>query len=255
MSATSIVDASSQAEARRFHVRMAGLFLLIAFGGFYPTYWARVADGSFHQPPIVHIHGMLLFAWTLLYFLQTALVASGRTPAHRAWGMVGVSLFSVLVCVIIVTKVTLMNIDEARGFGLETKRFSAVVFGALLLMIGLFVAAIANVRRPETHKRLLFVLMAGMMTPAVARLFLTFLAPPGAAAGGPPPPFVSIPPAAIGVMCVIGAMVYDWRIRGRQHKVYVYGVLLLIVQPIAAVMMANTDWWLNVAATIERLGG
>jgi ABC-type multidrug transport system fused ATPase/permease subunit len=255
MSATSIVDASSQAEARRFHVRMAGLFLLIAFGGFYPTYWARVADGSFHQPPIVHIHGMLLFAWILLYFLQTALVASGRTPAHRAWGMVGVSLFSVLVCVIIVTKVTLMNIDEARGFGLETKRFAAVVFGALPLMIGLFVAAIANVRRPETHKRLMFVLMAGMMTPAVARLFLTFLAPPGAAAGGPPPPFVSIPPAAIGVMCVIGAMVYDWRIRGRPHKVYVYGVLLLIVQPIAAVLMANTDWWLNVAATIERLGG
>jgi hypothetical protein len=167
--------------------------------------------------------------------------------------MAGVSLFSVLVCMIIVTKVTLMRIDEARGFGLETKRFAAVVFGALPLMIGLFAAAIANVRRPEVHKRLMFVLMAGMMTPAAARVFMTFLAPPGAV--GPPPPFVSIPPAAIGVLCVIGAMVYDWRTRGKPHPAYVYGVLLLIVQPIAAVMMANTDWWLTIATSIERLGG
>lgn len=73
------------------------------------------------------------------------------------------------------TKVTLMRIDELRGFGIETRRFAAVVFGALLLMIGLFVVSIANVRRSEIHKRLMFVLMAGMMTPAVARLFLTFL--------------------------------------------------------------------------------
>jgi hypothetical protein len=234
---------------------MAGLFVLIAFGGFYPTYWAKVASGTFHQPPIVHIHGMLLFAWTLFYFMQTALVASGRTPAHRAGGIVGVSLFSVLVCVIIVTKVTLMRIDELRGFGIETRRFAAVVFGALPLMIGLFAFSIANVRRPEIHKRLMFVLMAGMMTPAVARLFLTFLAPPGAAAGGPPPPFVSIPPAIVGVLCVVGAMLYDWRTRGRPHKVYVYGLVLLIVQPILAVMMANTEWWMTVAASIERLGG
>lgn len=254
MSATSITDASLPADARRFHLWMAGLFLLIAFGGFYPTYWAKVADGSFHQPPIVHIHGMLLFTWILFYFMQTAWVAAGRTPAHRAWGMVGVSLFSVLVCVIIVTKVTLMQIDELHGFGVESRRFAAVTFGALPLMIGLFAFAIANVRKPEIHKRLMFVLMAGMMTPAVARVFLTFFAPPGAAAG-PPPPFVSIPPTIVGVLCVVGAMIYDKRTIGRPHRAYAYGLILLIVQPIATVMMANTDWWLAVATSIQRLGG
>jgi hypothetical protein len=254
MSATSIPNASLRSEASRFHLWMAGLFLLIAFGGFYPTYWAKIASGTFHQPPIVHIHGMLLFTWTVFYFMQTALVAAGRTPAHRNWGMVGVSLFSVLVSVIIVTKVTLMRIDELRGFGIETRRFAAVVFGALPLMIGLFAFAIANVRRPEIHKRIMFVLMAGMMTPAVARLFLTFLAPPGAA-DSPPPPFVSIPPAIVGVLCVVAAMIYDWRTIGRPHRVYVYGIILLIVQPIAAVLVANTEWWMAVASSIERLGG
>src|SRR5438876_6772890 len=46
---------------------MAGVFVLMAFGGFTPTYWARVASGTFHGPPILHIHGALLFSWTLFY--------------------------------------------------------------------------------------------------------------------------------------------------------------------------------------------
>ncbi len=110
-------------------------------------------------------------------------------------GTGGIALFSVLVCSIIATRITLLNLEEVRGLGDAGRRFSAVVFVALPVMIGLFAAAIANVRRPEVHKRLMFVLMATMMTPALARVFLTFLAPPGAADGGPPPPFVSVPPA------------------------------------------------------------
>jgi hypothetical protein len=120
-------------------------------------------------------------------------------------------------------------------------------------MIGLFATSIANVRKPEIHKRLMFVLMAGMMTPAVARVFLTLFAPPGAS--GPPPPFVSIPPSIVGDLCVVAAMIYDWRTRGRPHSAYVYGLILLIVQPIVTVMMANTDTWLNIAASLEKLGG
>src|SRR5882757_1244923 len=178
---------------------MAGVFVLIAFGGFTPTYWARMATGTFQAPPIVHIHGFLLFSWTLFYFLQTALVATGRTSSHRSWGLAGIALFSVLVCSIVATRITVMNLQDARGFGDAGRRFSAVVFVALPLMIGLFAAAIANVRRPEVHKRLMYVLMASMMTPAVARVFLTFLAPAGAA-DGPPPPFVSIPPGLVATL-------------------------------------------------------
>lgn len=38
---------------------MAGVFVLIAFGGFTPTYCAPVVNGTFHAPPIAHIHGFL----------------------------------------------------------------------------------------------------------------------------------------------------------------------------------------------------
>jgi hypothetical protein len=238
-----------------FHLWMAGVFLLIAFGGFTPTYWAPVATGRFHAPPIVHIHGMLLFAWTLLYFLQTALVSSGRTPAHRAWGLAGISLFSVLICSIIATQITMLRLEEARSFGEAARRFSAIVFVSLPLMIGLFAAAIANVRRPEIHKRLMLVLMASMMTPAVARLFITFLAPPGVAAGGPPPPFVAVPPGLVSSLLIIVAMIYDWRTRGRPHPVYVYGFVLVVANILIIVPVSATQTWMNIAFSLQRVLG
>src|SRR3979411_1963638 len=78
-----------RSSARHFYLWMAGVFVLIAFGGFTPTYWARVAGGTFHGPPILHIHGALLFSWTLFYFMQTAWIASGHTPTNSAGGLGG----------------------------------------------------------------------------------------------------------------------------------------------------------------------
>jgi hypothetical protein len=244
-----------RSDARRFHLWMAGVFVLIAFGGFVPTYWAPVVNGSFHAPPIAHIHGILLFSWTLFYFVQTAWIAAGRTPTHRAWGLVGISLFSVLICSILVLKITFMRLDDARGFGDADRRFAAIALGSLPLMIGLFVLAIANVRRPEIHKRLMYVLMAGMMVPAIARVFLTYLAPAGAANAGPPPPFVVLPPTIVALGLIGIAMVYDWRTRGRPHKVYVYGALAALLNSVLLVLLAGTQAWMGFARFMESLGG
>ncbi len=102
MNATVASALSVRTESRSFYVWMAGAFLLIAFGGFTPTYWAKVAAGTFHAEPIIHIHGILLFTWTCFFFVQTALVASGRILDHRAWGLAGISLFSIMMCSILV---------------------------------------------------------------------------------------------------------------------------------------------------------
>jgi hypothetical protein len=242
------------ADSRRFHLWMAGVFVLIAFGGFTPTYWARLAGGTFHAPPIVHVHGFLLFTWTLFYFSQTAWIASGRTATHRAWGLAGISLFSVLLCSIVATRITMLRLEDAHGMGDASRRFSAVTFVALPLMIGLFTAAIANVRKPETHKRLMYVLMASLMIPAIARVFLTLLAPAGAA-DGPPPPFVAVPPGLVATLLIVVAIVYDWRTRGRPHKAYIYGGLLVLLEVLLVVPIAGTQVWMNIATALEHLAG
>ena len=122
--------AGVRAESRNFYLWMAGGFLVVAFGGFIPTYWAQVAAGNFRGEPIVHIHGALLFTWTCFYFVQTLLVARGRTPDHRAWGLAGIALFTALMCSILVTQEVVLARNQALGFGDAALRFSAVTLTA-----------------------------------------------------------------------------------------------------------------------------
>ena len=84
-----------------------------------------------------------------------------------------------------------------------------------------FALAIAAIRKPETHKRLMLLAGISLLDAAVARWFLTFLAPPGPL--GPPPVPVTIPPALVAYLLLVVAMIFDWRTRGRPHPVYVYG--------------------------------
>lgn len=242
-------------EGRNFYVWMAAAFLLVAFGGFVPTYWAPVAEGRFHAPPIIHIHGMLMFTWVCFYFVQTTLVASGRTLDHRSWGLAGIALFSVIACAILVGEMTVIKRAEAAGMGDAARRFAAVTLCAWPLMVGLFTVAIANIRRPQVHKRVMTLLMAAMMTPAIARVFLTFLAPAGAAAGGPPPPFVSMPPSLVADLFIVVAIVHDWRTRGRPHPAYLVGGAILLAQQMLTPLFATTATWMSIARAFESLAG
>jgi hypothetical protein len=253
MEASVAGTAVSRAASRNFYVWMAGAFLLVAFGGFTPTYWAKVATGTFHAEPIIHIHGMLLFAWTCFFFVQTVLVASGRTLDHRAWGLAGISLFSVMMCSILVGEATVLKRNEALGFGDAARRFAAVTLCAWPLMAAFFTLAIVNIRKPQVHKRLMVLLMVGIMTPAIARVFLTFFAPPGLT--GPPPAFVSIPPGLVADSLLVVAMVHDWRTRGRPHAVYVYGGLVLVAQLVGAVAISATPAWMDIAKAFQSLAG
>jgi len=247
--------AEAALQSRRFFLWMAVVFGLIAFGGFIPSYWARLAAGDFHPPPIVHIHGALLFTWTLFYLAQATWVASGRISTHRSWGLVGISLFTLLLCSIVILKITVMRLDDARGLGDASRRFAAVIFCGVPVMIGLFAAAIANVRRPEIHKRLMYSLMTGMMVPAIARVFILLFAPPGTLQAGPPPPFVALPPSLAAALLIVVAMIYDWRTQRRWYRVYLYGIVLTILPNAVAVMIAPTRTWLAAAAFLEHLGG
>jgi hypothetical protein len=255
MNAIAPTVADLRDERRYFYLWMGAGYLFVAFGGFIPTYWSKVATGAFHGPTVLHIHGMLLFSWVCFYFIQTALVATGRTISHRDWGLAGISLFTFVICSVLVGQIAVIKAAESQGFGDAARRFSAVALLALPLMAGYFAMAIANTRRPQIHKRWMVLLMSGMMTPAIARVFLTLFAPPGADSGEPPPPFVSIPPALVADLFIVVAIVRDWRTLGKPHPTYIYGGLILLAQQLLTPLIAATAFWMQIATAFERLAG
>ena len=242
----------------RFYLWMAAAYLVIAFGGFTPSYWAPVIRSRFEGGFIVHVHGLLLFSWTVLFFVQSALVAGRRVASHRSWGLAGISLFTLLMCSILLTQSMVLKRDAAAGFELQALRFSAVTLISWPIIGTLFVLAMANIARPERHKRYMTLLMINMMTPALARLVIlavSLLGPAGAGPGAPPPPFVAIVPGLIGSLLLLAALLHDRRTRGSVHPVYRWGGLVTFFYPASAAVIGSTDGWVAFARGLEHLAG
>jgi hypothetical protein len=158
-----------------------------------------------------------------------------------------------MMCSILVAQITVMRLNDAHGFGDAGRRFAAVALCQFPVLMGLFSLAIANVRRPETHKRLMHLIMVGFMHPAIARVMLTLFAPQGAQ--GPPPVFVALPPGLIADLLIVVAMIYDWRTRGRPHHVFVFGGLTLLADQLLTVPVSATQTWMSIARFLEGLAG
>ncbi len=240
-------------DARWFYVGMALAYVAIAFGSFVPTYWAKVAQGSFGGGPILHWHGLLFFGWTLFFLAQTLFVATGRVMNHRNWGLLGISLATAMGISVLIAAIRSIKVAEAISMGDEARRFAIVSLSALVVFAVYFTLAIVNVRRSEAHKRYLIVAMVPLMQAAIARIFMLLFAPPGAV--GPPPVFVAVPPGLLMDGLLVVAMVHDWRTRGRPHSIYVIGVGVCLAVQLLCVPLSTSAAWMTIARAVESLGG
>ena len=236
-----------------FHVWMAALFVLIAFGGFVPTYWAKMAAGEFRGAPILHIHGTVFFAWTLFYLAQTWMVAQGNVRSHRSWGMAGISLATAMVFTVVLAAINSIKVAETIGMADQARQFSIVSLSAALLFSVLVGLAIANVTRPEIHRRLMLLANLPLMQAAMARVFMTLFSPPDAV--GPPPVMVSVPSGLLMSALVLIPIIHDWRTRGRPHPVYLIGGPVLFAVIVLSVPFSSTETWMGIARFVESLAG
>ena len=253
MVASTVDVAHARTHKDRFYVWMACVFMLIAFGGFIPTYWAKLLTGSFPGAPIHHVHATFFFTWTVFFFVQTMLVANGRIGDHRAWGLAGISLATAMAFTVVLATIHSMKVAEALNMGDQARRFSIVSLSALVVFATLFTLAIIKSRRSEVHKRLMLLAMIPLMQAAMARVFLTFFAPPGVI--GPPPVFVAIPPGLFVDLLIVAAVIYDWRSRGRPHWVYLIGGPAILAVQVLCVPLSATAAWMSIATHVEALAG
>lgn len=244
---------------RYFYVWMAGACALVAFGGFAPTYWLQLAAGTFVGEPLLHIHGALFSAWCLLLLSQTWLVANGRLENHRAWGLVGIALAGAMVVMGLVVAVFSLKVELAAGRGDASRSFLAVPVSAIALFAGFFAAAVANVRRPEVHKRLILLATVSLLQAAAGRVAFELATGggPGARPGlSPPPPMIAaaVPSLVLELFIVAGA-IYDWRTRGRPHPVWLIGAAVMTAVIVLRGPLGATPGWIAFADWTTRIAG
>ena len=222
----------------RFYVGMAWLALAVALAGFLPTFFLPLARGAFSAPPVVYLHGALLFAWLVLFTTQTMLIRWQRPSAHRRTGYLAVVLVPCIVVSGIAVGVFAMKRDVAAGGG-ETAVSSLVgTVTALLLYAALVAAALWYRRRPDYHKRLMLLATLSILWPAWFRFRHYFPSVPH-----PEIVFAIVFPDSL----ILAAMIRDQLAVGRVHRVYVVAGLALIAEHVVEAILFDTPAWRVVA--------
>jgi hypothetical protein len=262
MSTSVAASATRLTERSSFYFYFSLVFVAIAFGGFARTYLIPTATATFDGPALLHVHGILFLGWTVLLAVQTNLAARGRVDRHRALGLVGISLATAMVFTAVAVVVRGMSNAEAIGNGEAARTLAVVPLTPIALFAVLFCCAVANLRRPEIHKRFIMRASIALLPPAIARVLLTILTDGGrpnfaAPVGGVELALnASLAAAFMAYVPLIAALAWrDWRTLGRPHRVYWMGGLAMIVAQLARVPLARTELWHSAMTALLSLRG
>ena len=150
---------TAEEERRRDHRFFTGMAIasaLTAFIGFAPSYYLSGAFGGRPLTTLVHVHGAIATAWILLFLTQTSLIAAKRTDLHRRLGVAGALLAVLLLAVGYLTAVEAARRGVTPPGGPPPLAFLAVPIGTLVVFAILVGAGLAQRRRSQTHKRLMW---------------------------------------------------------------------------------------------------
>jgi hypothetical protein len=262
---------------RTFYIWMSAACLILGLLGFSMTYWIPLVTGGFRAGPIVYIHAAAYYGWLVLLLTQSILVSRGEMRNHRVWGVAGVSLATAMV--LIGVAVALHALEHRLSDG-EGNRARAMAFIQVTLPIffgGMVVAAILNVSRPNTHKRLIFVATITIIQAAIDRLLGMIVGPfavlyaesQGLALPGPgeapSPELVAIMAPIFGPLFIVGTaltdllliagMIHDKRTLGRVHPAWWIGGGIMVAYQIVRTPLSETQVWYSVADWLLKAFG
>lgn len=230
---------------RIFYGGMGVLLAAVAVAGFAPTFYLRswfgappTVAGTTELTPLAQIHGAVFTGWMVLFTIQTSLIASRRVGVHRRLGVAGVVLAALMIVVGAMTATAAARRGTAPP-GAEPLSFLVVPLFDLVLFATFVTAAVLRRRDKEAHKRLMLLAYISIIAAAVARL-------PGVLPYGPLMFF------GIGYgLSLIGAAYDQWS-RGRIHRVYYWGIPLLLISVPARLMLSTTTAWRSFAEFLTR---
>lgn len=209
--------------------------IAMGFGG--PIRLRFSGHADYPAPWILIIHVWAYFGWMTLLTLQAFLVGSGRTSVHRKLGIIGVVLaffvtFSGLFAEVFSQRFYAPSDPENIRF-FVVPVYASVVFG------GFIIPAFLQRRNPAAHKRLILLATSAVVAGPYARWWgARIFALTGDNVFGTIARYYT--GMALILLC---AMTYDLVTRGKVHKVYRYGVPIVLALQLVLGLVWHSDWW------------
>ncbi len=223
---------------RWFFTGIALAMIVTCLAGFIPS----IAHPAGRRAPISVLalaHGVVFFAWLLLFLVQSRLVATRHIMLHRRFGLASILLLMLMIPLAYMTTIAMIR----RGFDLsgDLRIDGDPAYGAvfalsnLLIFSALAILALVYRRRPELHKRLILFANIELMPAPLAHLI------------GHTPSLASLPGGIIMIpICifVIAALARDLLTVRRIHPLtWTLGILRIISGPLEAGPIGTSPAW------------
>jgi len=213
-----------------FYLCMSLLFATLVVLGFSHT----IDNSLFHAAPprpfLLWIHGAAFASWVVFFIAQSTLIRAHKVSWHRSIGWFGAGLATVMVPLGIAIALVMARFDAVQLHMTDTDAFLAIPFYGMTAFAVLIALAIYWRKRPEFHRRLMFVATCGLMDAALARFDFVY--------------DHRIFFLGVDLLIALG-VVRDLVVDRRVHKVYFYALPAVIVGQNLALYMwrFNPAWW------------
>ena len=222
---------------RYFYLAMSLLAATIVVWGFSHS----INDSLFHpaipRPFLLWIHGAAFTAWIVFYISQSVLVRTRNVKVHRTLGRFGVALAATMVPLGFTIAVIMGSFDKHMLHVTDSDTFLSVPFGDMIVFGTLVTLAILWRKKPELHRRLLFIATCCLLDAPFGRIDYLFNN--------------SLLFVCVDAVILLGP-IRDLLVNRRIHRVYLVVLPILIVFQAFIVYLwrGAPAWWLHLGQSI-----
>jgi len=225
---------------RYFYFSMSLVMAALVIAGFSRTVDANLFHAAPPRPLLLWFHGAAFSSWVVFFVFQSALVRIRKVSVHRLIGWFGVALAAVMVPLGSIIAVVMARFDTVILHQQGVDAFISVPFIDMIIFGSCVALAVYWRKRPEFHRRLVFIATCHLMDAAFGRFDFIFNH--------------NLFFPALDLLILLGAC-RDWMVDGRIHKVYLYALPPIIVLQSVAIYAwrINPQWWQGITHPVLGL--
>jgi hypothetical protein len=236
-----MADRSANPLARYSYFILGLIIATIVVAGFSQTFNARLLHAPTPRPPIVYIHVAVVASWVILFLLQSALIATGNVKLHRKVGLLGFALGVTLAITGVAVSIVSLRLYTRPGHP-DPAPFLAIFLNDMIQYSAFFGLAIYWRKKPEFHRRLMFIATCTLLSAPMIRLLPTNLDSRNE--------WIY---AGVDALILLG-WARDWIINKRIHPVYLYSLPAALLGQLIALHLdlSPSPTWIAIAHKIIR---
>jgi hypothetical protein len=202
----------------------------LAVWGFNNTVDVRLLHANPPRPRLLWFHSAIFSAWIVLFIAQSALVRVRKVSVHRTLGWFGAALAATMVVSGFVVSVVMLRFEMTLLHRPSVASFLSILWADMIIFGGCMALAIYFRKKPEYHRRLVFMASCQLMQAAFVRFHYIG--------------FHDLFYPALDVLIVAG-IVRDLVVDGRVNTIYRYVFPSIVALQALATHLerVNPSWW------------